>query len=112
MNPIPTGWFFLRTPLLPVDELIAWSDGLEAPHSLEQPERLELAWRADRDRLRQRLRDAVTRPEVREAILVASKSLDSGIDVWLRDPGSERGQRIELSLGRYFSRMTWRSTPF
>lgn len=28
------GWFVLRTPLLPFEELVAWSDGVEAPAAL------------------------------------------------------------------------------
>jgi hypothetical protein len=56
-------FFVLRTPLLPFDELEAWSAGLAAPGS--GPDELEAAVAADRERLRDRLRVLIDRPEVR-----------------------------------------------
>lgn len=93
-----TGFFCLRTPLLPFDELVAWSSGLDAA--------------TDLDELRARLRAIALRPEVREAIFIASPSLAGEIDVWLREPTTERGEKIERGLVRYFSRMCGRATPF
>src|SRR5207237_4921498 len=59
---VPSGFFALRTPLLPFDELLAWSAGLEAAaactetsEGLENSEVIEAAWNADCARLRQRL---------------------------------------------------------
>ena len=39
----PSGFFALRTPLLPFDELLAWSDGLAAASAGADPARLEAA---------------------------------------------------------------------
>src|SRR6266568_12360 len=108
----PSGFFALRTPLLPFDELLAWSDGLEAPSQADDPARLEAAVAADRTRLRERLRTAFTRPEIREALFIASPDLEERIDLWLRQPESEPGQKIERALVRYFVRMAGRATPF
>jgi thiopeptide-type bacteriocin biosynthesis protein len=108
----PSGFFVLRTPLLPFDELLAWSADLEAPSALDAPARLEAALTADRARLRQRLRAVFSRPEVREALFVASPDLEGRIDVWLRQPEGEAGQKIERALVRYFARMAGRATPF
>jgi hypothetical protein len=47
----PAGFFALRTPLPPHDELVSWSSGL-----------------------RERLCETIKRPEVREALFVASPS--------------------------------------
>src|SRR5581483_7016520 len=73
----PSGFFALRTPLLPFDELLAWGEGLEAPRAPlppapsppggegrmrgagGDPARLEQALAADRLRLRARLRAVV-----------------------------------------------------
>lgn len=107
-----SGFFALRTPLLPFDELLAWGEGLEAPPAVNDPARLEEALAADRARLRTRLRDLVCRPEVREALFVASPDLDARLDVWLREPESEPGQKMERALVRYFARMAGRATPF
>jgi thiopeptide-type bacteriocin biosynthesis protein len=108
------GWFVLRTPLLPFDELVAWSDGLAAPAALRHDvaERLEEALARDRELLRARLQAAAVRPDVREALLVASPSLDESIPVWLSSPDSERGLKVEGTLARYFARMAGRPTPF
>src|SRR5438105_11423887 len=104
----PSGFFVLRTPLLPFEELLRWAEDLEAPHASEDPDALT----RDRALLRARLRELVARPEVREAIFVASPSVDELIDTWVEKPGSERSRQCERALVRYFSRMAGRSTPF
>jgi thiopeptide-type bacteriocin biosynthesis protein len=103
-------FFVLRTPLLPFNELEAWSAGLAAPGS--GPEGLEAALSADRERLRDRLRAVLERPAVREALFVASPDFVEGLEVWLRDPEGKKGRRAEEALVRYFLRMTARATPF
>ena len=111
-------FFVLRTPLLPFDELTAWSQGLESPAAAasaavsDHPERLAAAVAADRERLRGWLRRLVGRPEIREALFVASPSLEEGLAVWLRDPEGKKGRRAEESLVRYVQRMAARATPF
>ncbi|HEY6929590.1 MAG TPA: lantibiotic dehydratase, partial [Thermoanaerobaculia bacterium] len=109
----PSGFFVFRTPLLPVDEFLAWSDGLQAAASIaDDPQALEQALSADRGLLRMRLSAIVERPVIRDALFVASPDLDESLDVWIREPESERGQRIERAIVRYFSRLTCRATPF
>jgi len=108
----PAGFFVLRTPLAPFHELTAWSEGLHAPRALESADGLEAALAADRNTLRARLTGHLKRPEIREAIFVASPSLDESLDAWLEDPESERGQRVERALVRYFARLAGRPTPF
>ncbi len=80
------GFFVLRSPLLP----FAAIDGIT----------------------RERLRELIARPEVREALFVASPSLVERIPEWLERPESESGMKVEQSLLRYTSRMATRSTPF
>ncbi len=100
MKPLePAGFFAIRTPLLPFDALLAWAEGPTPPN-------------ADRDTLRARLGELVARPEVREALFVASPSLERELAHWHRQPASERGQRIERALVRYVLRMAGRPTPF
>ncbi|TMQ18202.1 MAG: Lanthionine biosynthesis protein LanB [Deltaproteobacteria bacterium] len=108
----PSGGFVLRTPLLPRDLLECWGDGLSAPAAIGDPERLALAIENDRKLVRGRLVELVVRPEVREAIFVASPGLEASIDAWLADPMGEAGQKTERSLVRYVSRMAMRPTPF
>jgi class I lanthipeptide synthase len=108
----PSGSFVLRTPLLPRDTLDQWGDGLAVPAAGDDREQLAAAIEADRQVLRARLQRLIARPEIREAIFVASPGLEASIDAWLADPTSEGGQKTEKSLVRYVSRMAARPTPF
>lgn len=108
----PSGFFVLRTPLLPFAVLSGWSAGLEAPGRLGDPAALDEALAADRMRLRRRLEDIVTEAAFREGIFVASPSLARAIDTWRKDPDGERGRRAEQSLVSYLMRAATRPTPF
>lgn len=109
---VPSGFFALRTPLLPFDELLAWSEGLQAHAALTDPGSLPGAFEEDRRLLRSRLCSSLERLEVREAIFVASPDLYDSLQAWQQDPEGERGQRVERALVRYFARMAGRPTPF
>ena len=109
---VPSGFFVLRTPLLPFDELVSWGEGLETPVALTAADHDPDAVERDRVRLRDRLHAAIDRPELRDAVFVASPSLDENLDVWRKEPDSERGRRLESALVAYFSRAAARSTPF
>jgi thiopeptide-type bacteriocin biosynthesis protein len=106
----PAGFVALRTPLLPISEFLDWGRDLAAAGAAEGD--LEAALAADRERLRARLRELIARPEVREALFIASPDLDSALAAWEADPQSENGARAERSLVRYLARMCTRSTPF
>src|SRR5215213_3284398 len=108
----PSGFFVLRTPLLPFEEMAAWGEGLEAVGALGDSQGLEAALERDRARLRARLLAAVTRPEVRDAIFVASPSVDEALEVWQKDPDSRQGRKLEPAVVSYFSRAAARATPF
>jgi lantibiotic biosynthesis protein len=86
----PSGFFVLRTPLLPFDELDAWREG------------------ADRQMLERRLREAYERPELREALYLASPQLCETLDAW----GSEHARKWLPALVSYFERAASRPTPF
>jgi len=104
----PAPFFVLRTPLLAWDEWLAFASELSAPAATD----LESALAADRKRARERLRSIVAQPMVREALFVASPSLDESIDLWLADPDSERGAKAERTIVKYLARMAGRPTPF
>ncbi len=95
----PDQFFVLRTPLLSVDELRWWSEATDGTG-------------ATRAQLRRRLETIVTRPEVREALWLASPSLQRALPGWQRDPHSKAGQQTERALVRYVQRMASRPTPF
>jgi thiopeptide-type bacteriocin biosynthesis protein len=109
------GFFVLRTPLLPFDELVAWSADLQAARVIQAQGDATAclsAWQDDVQLLRERLRTLITRPEIVHALFVASPSLQIGLDRWLRDPDGRKGLQAEHALVRYFARMAGRATPF
>ncbi|MEO8184448.1 MAG: lantibiotic dehydratase [Deltaproteobacteria bacterium] len=107
---IPSSGSFLRTPLLPFAELLAWSEGLAAAAASD--DELAAAVSDDARILCERLRGLVARPEVAEAIVVASRTLGEDLASWLKEPSGARRVSVERSLTRYFSRMCSRCTPF
>lgn len=104
------GFFVLRTPLLPIDELANWGARLQAPEA--DPSALPAALDADRRELRVWLRELLARPAVLEALHVASPHLSEALEAWRRDPDDKKGRRAEEALVRYAIRMTSRATPF
>ncbi len=104
----PSGFFAFRSPLLAFDELEAWSAGLEACSALDDQGALE----RNRARLRAWLREALERPEIAEALFLASPSLFDALAGWRADPDSRKGKRAENAMVRYIQRMATRPTPF
>ena len=109
---VPSGFFVLRTPLLPLDELLLWGDRAHDSTAGARPHDSEAALEAERERLRLHLAEFLARPEIREALFVASPDLVKAIDHWRQVPNDRRGRRAETSLVRYFLRMAARPTPF
>ena len=110
--PVASGFFAWRTPSLPFDALLDWSRNLRGPVGPDDPLRLAESLASDRVLLRERLRGLLDRPDVREALFVASPTLEQRIGKWSRDPCSAEGRDIECALVRYVQRMAARATPF
>jgi len=132
----PSGFFVLRTPLLPFATVTDWAGALQAPQALSDlrdlshpsdpndpsdpshsgdpgdPGALDDAVAADRTQLRRRLEDIVTTPEFRDALYVASPGLAAAIDPWRKEPDSDKGRATERSLVSYLMRAAARPTPF
>jgi len=85
----PATTFVLRAPVLPFDTVLALGTDVTA--------------------VRQKLRALVARPDVREAIFIASPGLSADLDGWL---AGHDDLAVESSLLRYVSRMASRATPF
>jgi lantibiotic biosynthesis protein len=107
----PSGFFVLRTPLLPAETISDWSGAPEAA-DVEDLAGAEDAIAGDRLRLRARLAEILADPVFREAVFLASPSLEAAIESWRTNPESERGQRAESSLVAYLMRAAARPTPF
>ena len=93
----PSGAFCLRTPLLPFGLLAAWGAGQDASGTRDE------------------LRSLARRPELREAILLASPALHDALTTWLDAPHTlpaERQARVERAVIKYLTRLTSRPTPF
>lgn len=106
---VPAGFFVLRTPLLPFEEILSWNEGLGGGEDSEDFE--EILDERCRE-LRGRLRDLIDRREISEALYLASPSFYDSLAHWKETPENRRGQRTEESLVRYFMRMAGRCTPF
>ncbi len=104
----PSGFAALRTPLLP---FAALEEETRAVRAARAPHDAAL-WAREVDRGRERMRRLLEIPAVREAIFLASPSLDERIPVWLADPDSDAGHGIEVGIVKYLSRMAARCTPF
>lgn len=112
---LTSNFFVLRTPALPIEDLLDWCADLEAfklCDSGAERAQIEQQWQQDVQTLRHRLRQIVDRPEVRHALFVASPSLKLGLDYWIHNSASKKGIQAERALVRYFTRMCARSTPF
>src|SRR5215467_6111598 len=96
-----SGFFALRTPLLPFEEFLALSQGLTFFKTFHEGGDIAAAAAADARVVRGRLQQFVDRPEVREALWVASPDFFSALSLWRKEPESEKGQRLEHSIYRY-----------
>ncbi len=105
---VPSGFVALRTPLLPFVAFEGWSRGFSAARAPGDA----AAWTRDTARARARLRALLDDPVVREAVWLASPSLDERTAAWRDDPDSENGRGVETGLVKYVSRMAVRCTPF
>jgi hypothetical protein len=107
----PVDFFVVRSASLPVEVFEEWGKGLQVPHTTDDSV-LEHAIAHDRALLRERLREIALRPDVREALYLASPDLEGSLEDWVAAPETARGIRVERALVRYLTRMTTRSTPF
>ena len=110
-----SGFFVIRSPLLPFSELIEWGHGTRSRALWQKgaaDECIQQVWEQDAHLLRERLLRIIERPEIEHALYVASGSLELGIDRWKNNPRDKRSLRAERAVVRYFSRMAGRPTPF
>jgi thiopeptide-type bacteriocin biosynthesis protein len=115
MNIREIGFFVLRTPLLPFDEALKWSESLACADLLRQradADAIKRAWYDDIALLRARLLHLMQKPATQQALAIASPSLYRATAAWIDRPDSKKGLQAERALSRYFMRMTGRSTPF
>ena len=92
------GFFMLRSPSLPLQTLPALvGEGDSAARTVHA---------------RAKLAELLSRPEVLEAVRVASPTLAERVAEWQADPGNDKHRKTEQALMRYIARMSSRSTPF
>jgi lantibiotic biosynthesis protein len=106
----PAQFFAFRTPLLPLGELLRFSEDLTASTASTADLKSSLA--SDRAKVRAFLRAQLQQPLLRDALFIASPSLEESLSFWESNPESERGSKVEKSLVRYFQRMSGRPTPY
>ena len=107
-----SGFFVLRTPLLPLSVLDFGDVSFAAPAAGQDPDRLAAAIAADRARVRSVLRALAQRRDVREALFLASRSFHADLARWLAGEEPRDADALERSLLRYVQRMASRPVPF
>lgn len=93
-----SGFFVLRTPLLPVASFGAWSDDGSKPPRLNH--------------LRRSLISRFSEPHIADALRIASVGLADRLDRWTDVQPARRQERMDRTLVQYFARMCERCTPF
>ena len=94
-----SGFFVLRTPLLPVAGFAEWS-----PVAANGAD--------DRNHLRRSLTGLLAAPPTADSLRVASPALADQFEGWFDRKPSRRKERMERTLVQYFARMCDRCTPF
>jgi len=113
-----SGFAVLRTPLLPIETIAAWSSNLQTSVALaggsvgDSDEHLEHAATSDRQQLVARLRDLLSDDVVAQAVFIASSGMANILATWLQRPDYERGCKAVPTLASYLLRMATRPTPF
>ncbi|MYD86211.1 MAG: hypothetical protein F4Y14_08545, partial [Acidobacteria bacterium] len=97
-----SGFFVLRTPLLPVAAFAEWSEGAAEGGRGE----------ATRNHLRRSLTKLLGTSQIVDSLRVASPALADRFDGWADRKPSRRKERLERTLVQYFARMCDRCTPF
>jgi thiopeptide-type bacteriocin biosynthesis protein len=111
----PIGFFVLRTPYLPASTLLADDLSGDGPPTVEDAAGGGTPLQAlagARRRSRQRLAQLAGRPDVHEALRIASPGFGERVDRWRREPDGEDGRRVGRALLSYLLRMSTRPTPF
>ena len=85
------GFFALRSPLLPLDHWYDWGEGLEPPPTRPR-------WRATPRRSAPGCARCSSAPRSARPCSSPRPALDESLDLWLREPDGERGQKVERSL--------------
>ena len=97
-----SGFFVLRTPLLPVAAFAEWSAGAANSGANQEI----------RKHLRRSLTTLLSRPQLADSLRVASPALAERLEGWVGRKPSRRKERLERTLVQYFTRMCDRCTPF
>jgi lantibiotic biosynthesis protein len=85
-----SGFFVLRTPLLPIDDFLAFSQGLAFSRALCHGGDIAAAAGSDCKVLRTRLQQFAERAEVKEALWLASPDFLTALSTWRQAPESEK----------------------
>lgn len=100
----PSGFFVLRTPLLPVAEFAAWSAQAVSSSASGDTD--------VKDTLRRALSKQLEAPHTADSLRVASPALADSLPGWLTRRSSRRRERMDRTMVQYFARMCDRCTPF
>src|SRR5258707_15225720 len=90
-----SGFFVLRTPLLPIGDFLALSQGLPFSQALREGGDFAAAAASDRKLLRTRFQQLADRAEAKEPLWLASPDFFSTLSPWGPAPEGEKGHEAE-----------------
>lgn len=103
----------LRAPLLALETLTRWADGVTAPAACAGGDAdLDRALEHDRLLLRSRLAELAGDPQVADGLELTSPDLADALAAWRIDPGARATRSAERSLVRYLTRIAARPDLF
>ena len=103
----PSGFFVLRSPLLPAAAFGGWRERAGASGSEGAA-----AGTPEEASLRRELERVLSSPAVRDALRVASPGLEDAMNADTGKRSARKRARLDRSLIQYFARMSDRCTPF
>ena len=112
-----SGFFALRTPLLPLEFLRSWSSGEPSGMEADGPGGALRNGQGGPDRqgddtVRARLRGLFDAPDLRDALFVASPAVEEALRRDGNTKDVDKRDRLDASLTKYVMRMAGRCTPF
>jgi thiopeptide-type bacteriocin biosynthesis protein len=106
-------FFVLRAPLLALETLTRWADGVTAPAACAGSDAdLDRALDHDRVLLRSRLAELARDQQVADGLELTSPDLADALDAWRIDPAARATRSAERSLVRYLTRVAARPDLF
>src|SRR5689334_18236105 len=108
-----SGFFAIRTPLLPLEVMRSWGRLEGAPQApVPGANGSDAPSVTAEEQIRKRLRGLFEAPDLRDAIFIASPAIEEALRRDGATTDRDKRDRLDASLTKYLMRMAGRCTPF